>query len=169
MLKPQDIIVLLKVIVMGKAPWTISSLAKSLHMSASEVHGALSRAEHAGLYAGSKRRPNRTALREFLAHGIRYAFAPERSTMTRGIPTAHSAPVLESLLQGSDSDVPLVWPDPHGEVRGIGIKPLYRTGPKAALEDDALYRLLALVDALRVGGARERRVALEVLDQELRA
>jgi hypothetical protein len=167
MLKPQDIVVLLKLVVLKDAPWTIVSLAESLRMSPSEVHAALARAENAGLYLPSKRKPSRAALQEFLAHGIRYAFAAERFGMSRGVPTAHSAPGLSSVLVAPE--VPLVWPDPNGAVRGEGVEPLYRTVPQAALADERLYRLLALVDALRLGGARERRVTAELLDRELRA
>jgi hypothetical protein len=136
-------------------------------MSASEVHGALSRAQNAGLYLPAKRKPSRAALQEFLAHGIRYAFAAERLGMTRGVLTAHSAPGLGSELVAPE--VPLVWPDPHGTSRGEGIKPLYRTVPQAALADQRLYKLLALVDAARLGGARERRVTAELLSRELKA
>jgi hypothetical protein len=166
MLKRQDIVVLLKLVVLKDMPWTIVSLAESLRLSPSEVHAALARAENAGLYLPSKRKPSRAALQEFLAHGIRYAFAAQRLGMSRGVPTAHSAPGLSSALVAPE--VPLVWPDPNGTVRGEGIEPLYRTSPQAALADDRLYRLLALVDALRVGGARERRVTAELLDRELR-
>lgn len=166
MLKPQDIVVLLKLVVLKDVPWTIVSLAEGLRMSPSEVHGALVRAKNAGLHLPSKRKPSRAALQEFLAHGIRYAFAAELLGMSRGVPTAHSAPGLSSALAASE--VPLVWPDPNGTLRGKGIEPLYRTAPQAALADERLYRLLALVDALRIGGARERRVTSELLDRELR-
>lgn len=167
MLKPQDIVVLLKLLVLKDMPWTIVGLAKSLHMSSSEVHGALARAQGAGLYLPSKRKPSRAALQEFLVHGLRYAFAAERLGMTRGMLTAHSVPALGSALAAPE--IPLVWPDPDGTARGEGIKPLYRTVPEAARSDDRLYKLLALVDALRVGGARERRVTAEMLDRELKA
>jgi len=62
MLKPQGIVVLLKLVVLKDAPWTLVSLAKSLHMSSSEVHGALARAQLAGLYLPAKRKPSRAAL-----------------------------------------------------------------------------------------------------------
>ncbi len=169
MLKPQDLVVLLKLLALGDESWTLASLAKSVCMSTSEVHGALARAELSSLYFASKRRPNRTALREFLAHGVRYAFAAKRHGMTRGMPTAHSAPVLASELGASAAAEPLVWPAPDGKVRGEGIEPLYRTVPRAAAQDETLYRLLALVDAVRTGGARERRVAQQLLDQEIKA
>jgi hypothetical protein len=45
--------------------------------------------------------------------------------------------------------------------------PLYRSAPDAALRDPALYEWLALVDALRSGKARERRMAGEELARRL--
>ena len=62
-----------------------------------------------------------------------------------------------------------MWPDPEGEVRGDELKPLYRSVPKAARKDPKLYELLVLVDAIRAGGARERRLAEEELTKRLRA
>jgi len=138
-------------------------------MSGAEVHAALKRAAHAGLYAADQRRPVRAALREFLIHGARYAFAPQRLGLTRGVPTAHAAPALAARLSRGPDDLPLVWPDAEGEVRGEGLQPLYRSVPKAAQHDAGLYHLLALVDALRVGRARERRLAQELLEKELAA
>ena len=41
--------------------------------------------------------------------------------------------------------------------------PLYPTVPEAALRDEKLYELLALVDALRVGRVREREIAITAL------
>ena len=45
--------------------------------------------------------------------------------------------------------------------------PLYASAPKAATDDSALYELLAIVDALRLGGARERSVAADILRKRL--
>jgi len=44
---------------------------------------------------------------------------------------------------------------------------LYRTVPRAAKADPQLHRILALSDALRIGGARERREAGRPLRKEL--
>jgi len=51
---------------------------------------------------------------------------------------------------------------------GQSLQPLYKTVPKAAAEDPTLYGYLALVDAIRVGGARESSVAIKLLKNELR-
>ena len=45
--------------------------------------------------------------------------------------------------------------------------PIYKSAPKAALKDKALYQMLALVDAIRSGKARERNIALKQFKQRL--
>ena len=66
------------------------------------------------------------------------------------------------------SELPLVWPHPDGKSRGQSLTPLYRAAPYAALQDERLYELLALVDMLRIGRARERNLAKERLKEELK-
>ena len=111
----------------------------------------------------------RAALEEFVLHGVRYAFAPKRTGVVRGLPTAYAAPVLASRISVADDDIAPVWADAHGERRGEGIEPLYPSAPVAAREDPRLYALLALVDALRIGRARERRIAEQLLRKEFAA
>lgn len=166
MLKPQDIVAILKVHSFQKASWTYSTLAQSLGMSASEVHAALERCEAAGLYDGSKRRILKQAVLEFLVHGLRYVFYAQPGPLSRGLPTAHSAEPLKSKLVASPSEV-YVWPDPQGVVRGQAIAPLYRSVPQAANNDPELYALLSLIDALRVGRVREQRLAVGELEKRI--
>jgi hypothetical protein len=78
--------------------------------------------------------------------------------VTRGVPTAHAAAPLNQQIAPGD-DPPPVWPHPEGPTRGVALLPLYRTVPAAALRDPALYEVLALIDALRAGRARERKLA----------
>ena len=100
---------------------------------------------------------NRRHLAEFALHGAKYAFAPERLPLGPGVPTSHAAPAFAGVFAAGHE--PLVWPDPHGAVRGEGLLPLHPCVPGAALRDAALYELLALFDALRAGRARERGMA----------
>ncbi|MEG4446283.1 hypothetical protein QUB47_34900 [Microcoleus sp. AT9_B5] len=109
MLKPQDILAILKVHSWDSTNWTYSSLAQSLGMSASEVHAALERSEAAGLYYGSERKILKQAVLEFLVHGLRYVFYAQPGPLSRGLPTAHSAEPLKSKLVASPSEV-YVWP-----------------------------------------------------------
>ena len=166
MLKPQDVVVLLKLALQEDERWSYTSLAASLGMSPSEVHAAVRRAIRAGLMNAEHRRPNRAALEELLVHGVKYVFAAERGGVTRGIPTAHAAPALAGEFV-QDDELPPVWPDPEGTVRGETLEPLYPSVPRAVRGDDRLYAGLALVDALRIGRARERKVAAERLHRLL--
>ena len=83
------------------------------------------------------------------------------------MPTAISAPPLaEKFLVGEDDR--MVWPSSRpGAVRGRRVEPLYRSAPEAAAKDPVLYELLALVDAIRVGRARERAIAGQELERRL--
>ena len=106
------------------------------------------------------------SLEEFLLHGVRYAYAPRSGALTRGLPTGHAAPPLNKIIVQPDEPPP-VWPYAHGTVRGYSFAPLYPTVPEAALRDPVLYELLALVDAIREGRARERDIAAKELNARL--
>lgn len=166
-LRPQDVLVLLKLAVKAGAPWTYPELADELGMSASEVHGAVKRASVAGLMNPDGRQPNRRALLELCEHGLRYVFPAVRSAITRGMPTAHAAQPLSDMFKVRGEIGAVVWPDPEGAARGEGISPLYESAPKAARRDAQLYEVLALVDALRGGRARERELASAELRKRL--
>src|SRR3989442_9765987 len=75
-LKPQDIVVVLKLLGYEGGRPSFAQIAKDLVMSPSEVHAAVKRAEAARLLHGPEmsNRPNVSALEEFLLHGIKYAF-----------------------------------------------------------------------------------------------
>jgi hypothetical protein len=184
LLKPQDVVVLLKLGVAPDSP-TFATLAAQLGISASEVHAAMNRAASATLLDLGQRRPRVSQLLEFLEHGIRYVFISRRGEITRGVPTAFSAPPLSNRLfdnpltraaaaavgppQVTAPAVPLVWPHPEGQVRGEGFEPLYPSAVDAARRDEKLYECLALVDALRVGRARDKKIAIDLLAERLRS
>jgi len=165
MLKAQDIVVLLKLAIQARG-WTFQRVARELGLSSSVVHRSVERVAHAGLYRSSAKEPNRPALLEFLEHGIRYAFPPVWEGEARGTPTAWAAPPLSNELAQSGRNPP-VWPDPRGSSRGIALKPLHPVVPAAARRDRELGELLALVDALRIGGARERNLAMRQLKKRI--
>lgn len=171
-LKPQDIVIALKIVAMGKKQrdsWSYASLALDIGMSPAEAHAGIKRlvAARLGARIDEKFSPSMQALREFLLHGIRYVFVPDLGEVTRGVPTGYSAPPLSNLISQGD-DLPYVWPDPEGEVRGVSFSPLYKSCPGAAMKDGALYELLVLVDAIRGGRARERDLAVKELEKRLK-
>ena len=170
-LKPQDVVVLLKLVALDGEPWTYQRLAVDLSISQSEAHAAVRRAVAARLMSDAntaRGQPILPSLEEFLVHGVRYAFPPERGEPTRGMPTAHAAPPLDKMIAQSNEPRP-VWPYAEGTARGYTLAPLYPSVPAAAARDPKLYELLALVDAIRDGRARERNLAIKELQSRLKA
>lgn len=167
-MKGQDILVLLKLAARGHRQWKYAELADELEMSASEVHAALKRCSNSGLYNPNSRRENRAALVEFLTHGVRYVFPAQPGPLRTGLPTSYAAEPLCRRIQFDSHEAP-VMPLLYGPCRGPEIEPLYPSAPAAAKKDPGLHRLLALVDALRSGRARERKIAGELLKPELEA
>lgn len=168
-LKPQDVVILLKLVALGRQPWTYQRLAGELSISQSEVHAGVRRAAAARLMSGTSAasgRPILRALKEFLIHGVRYAYPPEHGGLIRGMPTAYAAPPLNKVIVQPDEPPP-VWPYAEGAVRGHAFAPLYPSVPRAAERDSKLYELLALVDAMRDGRARERNIAAKELEARL--
>lgn len=166
-LRPQDILILLKLITLDGQGWTYASLAQDLSMSPSEVHAGVKRAVAAHLADPQNNLPIRSALDEFLMHGVKYAFPPDHGGLTRGIPTGFAAAPLIDMIAQPDEPPP-VWPDPEGKVRGYEFSPLFKSVPKAAARDKKLYELLVLVDAIRGGRARERDIAVKELRARLK-
>ena len=151
---------------------TFAVLAQDLGVSSSTAHQSVKRLLAAGLVreAGSGYSASINALEEFLLHGVKYAFPACRSKRQRGVPTAHSAPVLRASL-GDDLE-PTVWPSRLGSVIGTALEPLLPKAAELPARYPALYDALALVDALRIGTARDRDVAgrhlADVLDGKVR-
>ena len=165
-MRPQDIVVLLKIIATNSNQWRNLDIANALRISPSEVSEVLNRCKIAKLINKEKREVHLNALTEFLIYGLKYVFPAQPGAITKGIPTAHSAPPInEKIKSGSES---YVWPDPSGNSRGQTIAPLYKTVPEAAVDDQVFYELIALVDTIRIGKAREVQIAIDELNKRIR-
>ncbi len=167
-LKPQDLVVALKIAVHPEQEFTYANLASQLFMSPSEVHTCVKRAQACGLLVRSKEHAaSKYALNEFLAHGIQYVFPHMNGMLTRGIPTGLAGPPLSAYFPLADG-LPQVWPTPDGISQGIALLPLYPSVPLACASDLELYGVLTLVDALRGGKAREREIAMKLVKEYLK-
>jgi len=163
-MKPQDVVVLLKLIALNNDNWQQIPLAYSLKMSQSEVSQSVARSKFAGLLDDGGKKVMRQALFNFMQYGLAVVFPTKPGAVVRGIPTAHStAPLNKDISSGEN----YVWPFANGNVRGHGITPLYGSVPHAALDDEHLYELLALTDALRVGKVREKNIAVQELKNRI--
>ncbi len=165
LLQPVDVAVALSLA--GRSTPTFAELGAQLRVSASTAHASVKRLNAAGLVhtRGGRHNVNIAALEEFLLHGVRYAFPAHRLRRQRGIPTAHSAPVLQQVLSGLVD--PLVWPSRMGTMVAEGVEPLIPAAASLAEHAPRLYDLLTLVDAIRVGTARDREVAGTLLGERL--
>ena len=155
--------VLLKKITSAGRGMLNKDIAQSLGISPAEISDAMERCRIAQLVDNDKVRVNTLALKDFLVYGIRYVFPAVTGRVMRGVPTAVSAsPIKDQIAQGKDV---FVWPYKKGTVRGQAIAPLYATVPEAVANDEELYKLLVIVDTLRMGRAREREIAISELDK----
>ncbi|MEZ4824967.1 MAG: hypothetical protein R3C61_01535 [Bacteroidia bacterium] len=163
-MRPQDIGVLLKICLEESDSWTQISLARALCLSQSEISESITRSTYARLLFDKGRQVHRLAFMDFIQYGLAFVFPQQPGMVQRGIPTAHSAPPLSTEIISEEK---YVWPFAKGNVRGHSILPLYPAVVQAVQADSQLYELLALIDAVRVGRARERNLALDMLKKKL--
>lgn len=167
-LRPQDIVVALKLCANPGRKIALVPMSVELGISLSNTHAAMKRIAKSGLLMikdGYDVIGQRNLL-EFIVHGLPYVWPGELGPVSRGMPTAHGAPPLRDIIVHSEADV-LVWPDAEGKARGQSLKPLILSAAAAARRDPKLYEFLALVDALRIGRVRERKLAAEMLEDRL--
>lgn len=158
--KPFDIVVAVRLL---RSAGTLATIAGDLAAAPSQIHAALRRLEAAGLLKSEQRATNPRALLEFLVGGVRYAFPAQRGPLATGVPSAYSAPPLQAVVDAIDV---VVWPAPRldGAVRGFSIIPLYPRAPLLRDRDPITYRILTVVDALRLGDSRMRQHAKDALE-----
>lgn len=181
MLKPQDIVILLKILsfmtLSKESPDELSQVKLSvlLCMSASEVNAGIKRLVLSGLLGPVLRDKNKTiflpikaACEECLISGVKYFFPVQLGAYTRGIATSYAAPIFEKHILVGNDPIP-VWPYGEGNQRGLAIEPLYRSVPDSLAQypDQLFYELLVLVDAIRSGRVRERNIAIKLLKEKI--
>lgn len=155
-MRPQDIVILLKIIALHTPNLQNKQVADELYISASEVSESLNRSVLAGLLRDDKRKVYTNALLEFIQFGLHYVFPAVPGAMVNGIYTAHSHPFMKQHFK---AEINYVWPYEKGNVRGLAIEPLYDNLTKAVQADKELYKMLALIDIFRVGRIREIKFA----------
>jgi hypothetical protein len=157
-MRPQDIVILLKIVVLGNKEWQFQDLSRSLYISSAEVSESLNRSSFSGLIDTNRKKVARIAFTEFLKYGLPYVFPQTPGPLSRGMATSHGHPLLKKHIVSSSS---YVWPDFEGMDYGQAIEPLYPNQVKAAKEDEKLYEALAMLDAIRVGKVREKKFAFD--------
>jgi len=159
--------ILLKLIANIDIDFTQRELASGLCISLSEVNAGIKRLLDSGLVAkikGNTLTPILRAAEQFLIGGLKYMIPGKLGEYTQGIPTAYAAPLFADKISLGDDPIP-VWPDAYGTKKGVALAPIYPSITKALrnFPDENFYELLVLIDAIRVGRARERNIAIEIL------
>lgn len=162
LLRPTDVAVALQLAIRPRDSYP--ELAKAVGISLGQAYNAVQRLRGARLVVGEAREVVRPALLDFLIAGVPYAFPAQMGQTTRGVPTAHSAAPLAQEIRSNDV---VVWPSGGGARRGSSLIPLYPGAPQLPSQNPRLYELLTLVDALRIGRARERARAQQLLRARL--
>lgn len=186
-MKSQDIVILLKLASLQEQEvldpeqsvgnensredaYSVRGLESSLGIGKSEVSASLKRSMATGLavkdHDTGRPKPNRRNLFGFIESGIKYVFPAKPGPITRGIPTAFAASMLESSLVSAGEFIH-VWPYSAGQVNGQRVEPLFKSVPDAVQKDERLYEYLALVDAIRLGRPREADLAADLLKKKL--
>jgi hypothetical protein len=169
-LKPQDLAVLFKLVALGGQWLPYQEMAKRMYLSQFETHAAMQRLVACRLARTDEDgsvRPIMQVLYPFVLYGAAYVYPAVRTDITIGFVTAYgAAPMKEHVLYADE--FPPVWPHAEGTVRGPGLLPLYENAPLAARDDNTLAQMMTLFDALRIGQAREREKAGELLAARLR-
>lgn len=174
MLQAVDCVILFKLIAQKDNEMTHRELAEELFLSRATISVGLRRLLQSGLVRleieTNKLLPVMATAEEFIFHGLKYVFPAEVGKFTKGIATGIAAPVFEGKLVLGNDPI-FVWPYEHGKVKGLALKPLSPNVPKAVAssEDRKFYDLLALVDAMRQGRARERNMAVELFKEVIKS
>lgn len=167
MIKGSDIYVLSGLLAHDEA-WSYRSLAERLCVPHPVIQRALERAKGAELYLVDRREVHLPHFEELALHALRFVAPARLGALTPGVPAAWAAKPMANAIRSSGDELPPVWPYAHGRVRGQAIEPLHSAAPEAAEGWPELGEVLALLDSLRAGDARVRRVAGDLLTKMLR-
>jgi len=148
--------------------WSYRSLADRLRVPHPVVQRALARAQEADLYSGKRREVHVPHFEEFAIHALRFLAPAQLGPLVPGVPAAWAAEPMASAIRSSGEEPPPVWPYARSRVRGQAIEPLHPAAPEAVEDWPELGEILALLDSLRAGDPRVRRVAEDLLVSLLR-
>ena len=104
---------------------------------------------------------------EFLIHGLKYAFPGSVNCESGGFATAWGAKPLADKLAAPGNDVQPMWPSAQGYTRGLALEPLHPSVVEATNQDPLLREQLTLLNAIRIGDARIRGLAADLLSERL--
>jgi hypothetical protein len=165
-LQPQDIVVAVYLAAEDEA-WTFQHLSKVMGISPSQVHLAWGRLQNSELVDPEFKRPFRKNLLEFLCHGVKYCFPVVQRGIGSGIVTGLSHPRLKKAIKAS-TDIKYVWEVPNVKATGVIVEPIHKSVVNVARASAKSYEIFAVLDSIRLGKARERETATDIMREIMR-
>jgi hypothetical protein len=162
----KDALVILKIHCSGgRGPY--QALSGELGLSVGAVHQSVREGLRAGLLVEEGHRVVTPAFREWVLYGVKYFFPLTIVGVGRGLATGLSVSPFADAFHSS-AQMGWVWPDADGEVKGELVQPLAPAVPFAARKDPMLYKWLVVLDVIRGGNMREKKMAEDwVLEESL--
>lgn len=163
-MKPQDVVVAIKLVGYQNENWSYASLGEEVGIGHNQAHLACKRLTAASLM--SQKHVLKRNLVEFLIHGVKYVFPPVwEDGPQHGIPTAVSGPDMKKELRTPQI---VVWPtgrrkDPKGDA----LRPLHECVYTVIENDPLTYQVLSILESIRIGRAREREVAADLIRKKI--
>lgn len=176
MLKPQDLVVLVRLLLAENRaePTTYPGLSLWTGLSASECHAAVKRLHRSGLIAATLQGSStfdwqviRPAFDEFSTHALRYLWPVEPAGEQRGVPTGTAVETLNEDAASVHEAERWVWPSAQGTQRGQAVAPLYPTVPDKVSSDPRFHQSLAAIDLARSPMARLRKLGQQWIQTRL--
>ena len=145
----------------------MSMLGEQLELSKSQIHYSVKRCIQVGLLGEKTLYPKVEPMKELVEHAIKFIFPPEWKGEGKGMATAHSTEPLSELIRSNG--VSVIWEEQQGDTSGSILKPIHPSVPSSSRKDRQLYECFALIDAVRSGRIREKKLALDELLSRIEA
>jgi hypothetical protein len=167
-LKPQDVLILSKLIVCKSNPILQKDLSETLHISRAEISFGFERLKNANLISEDKKNVNQLASLEFLQHALKYLFPVEKGGIDRGYAIGPSFTFFKKKVVHGE-ELPFIWPDANGPEKGMTIFPFFKKLVRASNNDEKLFHFLNVIEIFRgVGGIRHQKEAIKELERILK-
>jgi len=156
---------------------SVRGLGASLGISKTEIGASLRRCVESNLLfisnsydavslANFNWKVNKKAIFNLIKHGVPYLYPPKLLGLDIGIPTGFSGPaLLEEVTSAGNTKI--IWSSEYGDVYGQVLEPIYKTVAFASYQDEFVYNCFTLIDAYRLGKAREKEIAINLLEKTI--
>jgi hypothetical protein len=164
-LKPQDIVVAVKIAVSHGERFTYVAAARQIGLAPSRIHSSVQMLIKARLASGNSKdgvSVSSARLADVIIFGVPYFFPPVVGGPTRGMATGTALDAMHKELLPS-AEAAYVWPDSEGKNRGSSLLPIHPCLLTASKNDPILYQVFMAIDVLRTESSRERDMAIKFI------